>query len=117
MIDLIDLPKGLTEEKLTELKSEHGELNLIRHPEDNFPRVIVKKVAKSEYSRFKSELGNDRKAVSEKALEGLLKRHVVYPPRDEFESILEDYPALADTYGKKLLALAGMSEDVDAKKL
>ena len=112
-----DLPKGLSTAALDELKLEHGEIHIIRHPDDAYPSVLVKLPKRVEYNRFKSEIGNDRKAVSEKALEGFFKRHVVYPSREELEVVLETYPALTDAYGKKLLELIGMSEVTESKKL
>lgn len=112
-----DMPKGCTPEKLDELKAEHGEIYLIRHPDGEFPPVIVKKPSKTEYNRFKSEASHDRKAVADKAVTGFFNRHVVYPARGDLDVILEQYPALEDAYGKKLLELAGMVENAEAKKL
>ena len=101
------------EEILDRLRAEHGDdLHLF---EAAGVAVVVRPPLKAEYRRFRAKSSEERTRPD--ALEELARGCVLHPGRAEFEKILERKPGLADVFGAKLLELAGIVGEADAKKL
>lgn len=103
----------LTQDKINELKDEHGPLQLITTDEDD--SIIAKIPSKAVYDKYKTALFDERKRV--RANEMLVRDCLVYPDRPDFNAMIETKPALIETFSTKLLELAGARETVEAKKL
>jgi hypothetical protein len=52
-----------------------------------------------------------------KALKTFVLDNIVEEQHDDFETVLEDYPAFALSIGEKLLAMLGLAKDTSVKKL
>lgn len=77
--------------------------------------VICKAPTRGEYRRFRSMyLDGAQRAM---ATETLLIGCVVHPDRGELGRLLERRPGLAETFGEKLIAWAGLGVEAYEKKL
>lgn len=81
----------LTAEKLAQLTAEHGRIEhvVVANNRD----VVVRAPQRGEYGRFRSEGMAQKKA---EAQEVLVRAIVVFPSREEFGLLLDEYPAVAD---------------------
>src|SRR5438105_12091413 len=101
------------EKVVEELRIKHGEVVLLRDPETG-SEVVARKPPRAAYKRFRSMAFDPKKQAD--AAEALMVDCVVHPSRDEWNALLEEYPALAETFAPEVLKLAGASQSVDAKK-
>jgi len=101
------------------MKAEHGRVvSLYKEGVDGDPDIfgIAKRVPRAEYKRFRAALFDD--AQKSDAMEQLARACVVYPSREEFAQLLEDFPAVAEGIAGKLLdAARGGDKEFEAKKL
>lgn len=77
--------------------------------------VVVKRPDRPSYKRFKSMMSDPQKRVD--ALEQLMRDCLVHPTRQEFDAMLDKRPALGDLFGARVLELAGLTAEAEAKKL
>jgi hypothetical protein len=106
------MPK-IDEQTIEDLKAKHGEVVHLVDPETR-TEVVARKPPRAAYKRFRSMAFDPKKQAD--AAESLMVDCVVYPSRDEWNAMLEQYPALAETFAPEVLKLAGASQSVDAKK-
>jgi hypothetical protein len=103
---------GLTPDQIDALKADHGQLHVLEACDR---AIIVKMPSRQEYRKFKT-MGMDAQKRPD-ALEVLVKLVTVHPVRHELEAMFEQLPALAETFGGKVVELAGAVEDASVKKL
>lgn len=102
----------IDEMKLEALKSEHGDdLHVL---EAAGQAVVAKVPSRAEYQRFTAMSSDKKKAES--ALYNLAAACIVYPARDEWAAIAEKRPGLPTSFASELLKLAGLVDEVEAKK-
>lgn len=107
-------PGELTEDQIDELKAKHGDnLHMIRTDDDDM--IVAKPPTKGTYDKYKAALFDNQKKT--RAGEFLVRDCLVFPDKQTFAAMLEEKPALAETFSQKLLELAGARESVEAKKL
>ena len=98
---------------LARLRSEHGDdLHKLEASEVS---IVARPPTNAEYRRFRAKTADERTRPD--ALEELALSCLIHPSRAEFEKILQRKPALADVFGAKLLEIAGITGEADAKKL
>lgn len=102
----------IDDQTLDALKAEHGdELHVL----DAAGQTVVAKVpSRAEYQRFMATSSDKKKA--EQALYNLAAGCIVHPPRAEWAAIADKRPGLPSTFASELLKLAGLVDEVDAKK-
>lgn len=109
----------MTEDQIKELKEKHGKrIAVVPIPAtewDEACEIVVKAPPRGEYKRFRKMLFDDTEKAD--ALETLAKACVIHPELQQFQKMLDDRPALAETVGGKAAELAGAEGKVDAKKL
>lgn len=100
-------------EVIDQAKQAHGEVYCLEGAD---VAVLVRSPKRAEYRKFKATvLGNQAAAAD--ALETLLREVVVFPDSAAFDALLEQKPGLSETFGQKVLEIAGVSEQVSLKKL
>jgi hypothetical protein len=102
-----DLDQELSPEiqaKLDAAKAAHGEAFVLQS-DDQRATVIVRRPKRGEYQRYQSERFNDAKKT--RALERLFLSCLVWPLPAEFDAVLEQMPALGDTFGLGVCEIAG----------
>jgi hypothetical protein len=75
--------------------------------------VYVREASREEYNRFKREAIDDR--TKAKALEQMTTGCVIHPEPAAWQSILAEYPGLAETFGENLLEYAGLNIRAEAQ--
>lgn len=109
----------MTDDQMKALKEKYGKrLAVIPIPATEWDpacEIVIKAPPRGEYKRFRSMLFNDEQKPE--ALETLAKACLVYPEPAQFQAMLEDRPALAETVGGHAAELAGAEGKIDAKKL
>jgi hypothetical protein len=103
---------ALSPEVLERLSAMNIELHLLSADGVD---IVVKRPDRPSYKRFRAMVSDQAKRAD--APETLVRDCIVYPTREEFNTLLESKPALGDVFGAKLLDLAGMTAEADAKKL
>jgi hypothetical protein len=104
---------NIDEKLIEDLKAKHGEVVHLVDQETG-TEVVVRKPPRAAYKRFRSMAFDPKKQAD--AAESLMVDCIVHPSRDEWNTLLEQYPALAETFAPEVLKLAGASQSVDAKK-
>ncbi len=102
---------ALTPEQLAELETQHGDL-LHLHHQDGKWEVVFRKPKRSEYKRFRQQIGVE--STKADAQEILCRTIVVYPSREAFDALLEDYPMIPDSPGVTAMLSRMMSGEVAA---
>jgi hypothetical protein len=82
----------LSQEKLDELESVHKK---VFHLEIDGQTIVLRKPTRGEWKKFRSDSTNDAKKSD--ANEMLWRALVVFPSREEFSEMLEEYPALCES--------------------
>jgi hypothetical protein len=106
----------ITEDKIATLKVENPgfELHLLTN-DDTEAQVVVKTPSEGEWRRFRSMSSDDAQRAM--ALRALVLGCVVYPTMPEFAAMLDRRPGLAETFGSKLVDIAGVSMATTVRKL
>jgi uncharacterized protein Yka (UPF0111/DUF47 family) len=95
-----------------ELKEKQTRLFILRYEEH---ALLVRPMSRGDYKRLFTKLSDPKKSAD--AMEEVVSVCTFYPSSDGIEEMLDERPGLATTFGDKLLDIAGMSRDADAKKL
>jgi hypothetical protein len=105
----------ITEALLAELKAKHPdkELHLLESPQEEV-EIVVHKPSEPEWRRFRTIVTDEDQRAG--ALRQLLVMHVVYP-KDEILAILAKHPGLAETFGNKVVKIAGVDPAATSRKL
>lgn len=106
--------KEIDPKLLEELKAKHGNV-VVLTADEACVQVACKRPDRATYKRFKVEIGDANKKTS--ALENLCLTCLVHPSREEFERLLDEMPALGDTFGAALWDKVVGAEDASAKKV
>lgn len=106
----------ITDEQIAKLKADNpgAELHLLTNDETE-AEVVVKTPSEPEWRRFRSMSSDDSQRAM--ALRSLVLACVVRPPMEEFAEMLERKPGLAETFGSKLVDIAGVSMATTVRKL
>lgn len=101
-----------TPDRIAELKAAHGEVYEITACDVT---VVVKAPTRAQYNQYRTLMFDpDRRAL---ANQGLLLNCVVDPDRAGMEALLERLPGLAETIGSEIAEIAGLTKQVETKKL
>jgi hypothetical protein len=103
---------ALSQQQIDEFEAQHKRIAHLRGKDDTW-EVVFRKPTRAEYRRFKSQI-NDPTQQSD-AAEQLARQLVVYPSREAFDALLEDWPAIPEAASKAFLALSGMNTEADGK--
>lgn len=113
---------SITEQQILELKGSHSEIHLLEH--ESY-QMVVRPPSSGEWERFQAMVADKEKRP--KGLRRLLDDCKVWvrgcaslAPSDvqsAYDSMLEERPGLAGTFGAELTRIAGLSDAVTAKKL
>ena len=98
----------LSKEEIASLESTHKRVAHIIGRNGAW-EVVLRKPTRAEYKRFRSMLHNDAQKAD--ATESLARTCVVYPSREAFDSMLDEYPAIGDAAGGVLGELVGFTAD------
>lgn len=90
------------------------ELNLISN-EDAGMEIVARTPPKGEWDRFRTMQQDDSQAAY--ALRTLVLGCIVKPTAEEFRTILETRPGLAETFGARLVKIGGVSSATTHRKL
>lgn len=102
----------LTPEKLSELEAAHKRIATVRG-RGNTWTVVLRKPSRAEYKQFRSRLNDDRMKAD--AQEALVRSLCVYPSREAFDVLLEEWPAIPEAASEAVLHLMGMVTEADLK--
>jgi hypothetical protein len=106
----------MTDEQIAKLKQAHPDAELSLIKDDNSgAEVVVKTPSEPEWRRFRSMSSDENQRAM--ALRVLVIACVVQPPPDAFAEMLERKPGLAETFGSKLVEIAGVSLATTVTKL
>jgi hypothetical protein len=105
------LPKGLTAEKVTELKSKFDEILLL---DNGDAAVIVRQPRRMEWERFQQIVQEDPKK-RHRAIETLLSDCTVWPEPTALDELFDRRPAYIMKFGLQLIAFAAGENDVEKK--
>lgn len=98
----------LTEEQLKELETTHRRIARVADRNGQW-EVVFRPPNRGEYKQFRAKLHND--ALKADATEWLARACVVYPSREAFDALLNDYPGITDACGDAIGELAGFTVD------
>ena len=110
----------ITKEVLDALRQKHkriAHLKSSRTLEDGKTpewQFVIRAPKRSEYKRFRSEVHNESR--KSEATETLVRQLVIFPTPEEFDALMEDWPALCDGCGGTLNALAGAEQVEEGKR-
>ncbi len=97
---------------IDDLKAKNSEVFQLSHGD---AEVLVKGPTRPAWKRFRA-LAADEKRRSD-ALEQLLRDCLLYPSLEGLDAMLEKKPGLAETFGSRLVDIAGLSDEVEKKVL
>lgn len=102
----------ITDKLLVELSADHPDerLEVLTHPTEPQYAIVVRTPHLAEFKKWKRNSQSDREAATEK----LVLLCLVYPPREEWDGkdgMLDERPALSDTFGADIPKLIGATED------
>lgn len=102
----------LSQDDIEKLKTQHLRIAHVVG-KDNVWECVFRKPTRSEYKRFRAMAVND--AQKPEAQEWLAVQCVVYPTREGFDDLLNDYPAIPEGAAGELIALTGMAVNESSK--
>ena len=113
----------LRKEKMEQLRKKYKEIDgkiyeivtSIQEDDENETEFdfIFRKPGTPSYDRYVKTSGTS----GTKALKTFVLDNICDEQRDELKDILEEYPAMAISFGEKLLNMLGLSKDTTVKKL
>lgn len=106
--------KDLSDEEFAELAAKHGGASSLGKVSSVLGCVVLRKPAKGEYARFKSQV---RAGNGDAGIEHLVRLCVVHPSKELFDQMVEDRPGILDLCSSTISALSGQLTADVAKKL
>lgn len=103
---------GLTAEHLSELEAQYKRIARVRG-KDGAWEFVMRKPTRGEYKQFRARLNDDR--TKSDAQDALVRVLCVYPSKEAFDALLEEWPAIPEAASEALLALMGMATEADLK--
>jgi hypothetical protein len=101
----------IADDEIEKLKREHDEVHVITAGDFS---VAVRTPKRADVRRWQDTASVPAKRVG--ATEQLVRDCVVYPDHAAYDALIERKPLLPMTFGEKLLEIAGLIQDADAKK-
>lgn len=102
-----------TETDIKQVKEKYsGEVFLLSACDQN---VLVKIPDEPIFQRFRDDGANDARRST--ATKRMLEACVLWPDKSEYAAMIAKQPGLVESFGNKLGTLAGLSSDVETKKL
>lgn len=101
----------LTDEKIQELETTHKRIAHLRGADGSW-EIVLRKPTRAEYKHFRSMAHG---AQTADAQEVLIRKLCVYPDRDAFDALLEEWPGIPEAAGETIKRLTGMSASEDVK--
>jgi len=102
----------ITQEELDKLEATHGRIAHLRGKGGTW-EIVLRKPNRAEYKQFRSRSNNPELAPD--AQEQLARQCVVYPSRDAFDALLEEWPAIPEAASKAFSNLMGLAVEADSK--
>lgn len=102
---------SITDEELKQLEVKNRKILVLRR--DGY-EAIFRRPTRDEYRKFKADLSNDE--VKPYALEYLVTACCLHPDRAAFNAMLDEAPALSDSFGNDLVKWAGLGQAEVVKK-
>ena len=102
----------LTDEQVAEYETEHKRVARLRGQNGAW-EVVLRKPTRAEYKQFRSRSHDPSKAPD--AQELLVRQCCVYPSREAFDALLEDWPGIPEACGEAIKSLTGLSATDDVK--
>jgi hypothetical protein len=114
----------LSKDQLSELETKYGRVAHVlgKWPNGTPPggtveppwECVFRKPNRAEYKRFRSMISNDSQRSD--ATEHLARACVVFPTREAFDALLEDWVSAADACGNALGEIAGLASEQAVKE-
>lgn len=108
---------ALTKEMLEEFETKYKRIAHLRGKEDNKGNVpwevVIRKPTRAEYKQYRSQSHNPAQVPD--AQEILARKTCVYPEREAFDALLEDWPGIPEAAGNAFKELLGLSVQEDLK--
>lgn len=101
----------LTDEQMAALEAQHGRIGRLKSKREGGWEVVFRKPRRAEFKQFRARAHNP--AQKAEAQEILARQCVVYPSREAFDALLEDYPAICDSEAASTLFERLMSDAVE----
>lgn len=102
----------LSDEDIKKLEAEHKRVAHLRGKNGEW-EVVFRKPSRAEYKRFRASSHN--KDMAADAQETLARQCVVYPSREAFDALLEDWPAIPEAASNAFSRLMGLAVEDDSK--
>ncbi len=84
----------ITDEQMAELEAKHGRIGRLRGRDGGW-ECVFRKPTRAEFKAFRARAHNPPQRAE--AQEILARSCVVFPSREGFDALLEDYPAICDS--------------------
>lgn len=102
----------LTKEQIDELEVTHKRVAHLVGKGGTW-EIVIRKPTRSEYKQFRANNHNEARVAD--AQEVLARQCVVYPSKEAFDALLEDWPGIPEAAGKAFRELMGMAVEEDLK--
>lgn len=118
---------AITKEQIAELESKHGEriahcksAEKAKQPEGSMAEAsplweaVFRKPTRAEWKGYKRQVHNPAEVAD--AQETLAIKCVIFPPREQFLALLEDWPAIPEVCSKAFDRLLGTEVEAATEK-
>lgn len=102
----------LTPDQIKSLEDSHKRIAVVRHEGAEWC-VVYRAPSRAEYKQFRSRINNPQTAPD--AQEQLARQCVVYPSKEAFDALLEEWPAIPEASSKAFSRLMGLAVEDDSK--
>lgn len=102
----------LSDDQIKELEAKHKRVARCGAVGGEW-EVVFRAPNRAEYKRFRAAINNPNTAPD--AQEQLARQCVVYPSREAFDALLEEWPAIPEACSKAFSRLMGLAVDDDVK--
>ena len=102
----------LTDEQIAEYEAAHKRVARVRDKNDAW-EVVLRKPSRAEYKQFRAMAHNSAQVAD--ANELLVRKCCVFPAREAFDLLLEDWPGIPEACGEAIRSLCGLSAADDVK--
>lgn len=100
----------LTEAEITALEATHKRVSVVRSKQGEW-EVAYRKPTRTEYKRFRAAVGSNPDAQ-----ETLCRQIVVFPSKEAYDALLEDWPGIPEASGQAIMYLSGIQAQEDTSK-
>lgn len=100
----------ITDAEVQALEATHKRIAVVRSKHGDW-EVVFRRPNRSEYKRFRAAAANNPDAQ-----EMLCRAIIVYPSKEAFDALLEDWPGIPEASAQAIMDLAGMQSREDLLK-